>query len=103
MQGATDSRKSPRRRARRPTRTGTTTWSPTLRSARRSAPGPLIFTARVADSAERDRIWADQKRDYPGFADYETKQPEDSRGHPGAGALAGVTTTTGILRLVLVW
>ncbi len=35
--------------------------------------GSTEFTARVADSAERDRIWADQKRDYPGFADYETK------------------------------
>ena len=31
------------------------------------------FTARVAQDAERDGIWADHKRDYPGFADYETK------------------------------
>ena len=32
---------------------------------------PLV--ARVAEGAERDRIWATQKRDHPGFADYETK------------------------------
>jgi deazaflavin-dependent oxidoreductase (nitroreductase family) len=32
---------------------------------------PLV--ARVAEGAERDRIWAVQKRDQPGFADYETK------------------------------
>ncbi len=31
------------------------------------------FTARVAQDAERDGIWAAHKRDYPGFADYETK------------------------------
>jgi deazaflavin-dependent oxidoreductase (nitroreductase family) len=29
--------------------------------------------AREADGAERDRIWEAQKRDYPGFADYERK------------------------------
>ena len=29
--------------------------------------------ARVADSAERERIWEAQKAAYPGFADYETK------------------------------
>jgi deazaflavin-dependent oxidoreductase (nitroreductase family) len=32
---------------------------------------PLV--ARVAEGQERDRIWAVQKRDHPGFADYETK------------------------------
>jgi deazaflavin-dependent oxidoreductase (nitroreductase family) len=31
------------------------------------------FTARVAGSAERGPIWAKQKHDYPGFADYEQK------------------------------
>ena len=31
------------------------------------------FTARVAQGGERDRIWDEQKREYPGFADYETK------------------------------
>jgi deazaflavin-dependent oxidoreductase (nitroreductase family) len=29
--------------------------------------------ARVADGVERDTIWAAQKADYPGFADYERK------------------------------
>ena len=29
--------------------------------------------ARVADNAERERIWEAQKAAYPGFADYETK------------------------------
>jgi deazaflavin-dependent oxidoreductase (nitroreductase family) len=33
----------------------------------------LDLIARVADSAEREPIWAAQKADYPGFADYETK------------------------------
>jgi len=33
----------------------------------------LPFRARVAAGAERDEIWAAQKADYPGFADYETK------------------------------
>jgi deazaflavin-dependent oxidoreductase (nitroreductase family) len=28
-------------------------------------------TARVAEGDERDRIWAKQKTDYPGFAEYE--------------------------------
>jgi deazaflavin-dependent oxidoreductase (nitroreductase family) len=32
---------------------------------------PLV--ARVAQGAERDRIWARQKQDHPGFADYEAK------------------------------
>jgi deazaflavin-dependent oxidoreductase (nitroreductase family) len=32
---------------------------------------PLV--ARVAEGAERDRIWTAQKRDHPGFADYETR------------------------------
>jgi deazaflavin-dependent oxidoreductase (nitroreductase family) len=31
------------------------------------------FRARIADEAERERIWARQKQDYPGFADYETR------------------------------
>jgi len=31
------------------------------------------FRARVADGDERERIWSKQKRDYPGFADYESK------------------------------
>jgi deazaflavin-dependent oxidoreductase (nitroreductase family) len=31
----------------------------------------VALTARVADQAERDRIWGAQKADYPGFADYE--------------------------------
>lgn len=33
----------------------------------------LDLTARVAEGDERERIWAVQKRDYPGFADYEQK------------------------------
>jgi deazaflavin-dependent oxidoreductase (nitroreductase family) len=33
----------------------------------------IPVTARVTKGAERDRIWAQQKRDYPGFADYESK------------------------------
>jgi deazaflavin-dependent oxidoreductase (nitroreductase family) len=33
----------------------------------------LDLTARVAGSAEREPIWAAQKADYPGFADYETR------------------------------
>jgi deazaflavin-dependent oxidoreductase (nitroreductase family) len=31
------------------------------------------FVARVAEGAERDRIWAAQKSANPGFADYERK------------------------------
>lgn len=31
----------------------------------------VALMARVADHAERERIWAAQKADYPGFADYE--------------------------------
>lgn len=31
------------------------------------------FRARVADGAERDRIWTKQKQDFPGFAEYEAK------------------------------
>jgi len=34
---------------------------------------PLV--ARVAAGAERDRIWARQKQDHPGFADYEARTP----------------------------
>ena len=30
-------------------------------------------TARVAATDERSKIWEAQKRDYPGFADYESK------------------------------
>jgi deazaflavin-dependent oxidoreductase (nitroreductase family) len=30
-------------------------------------------TARVAEGAERERIWSKQKSDYPGFAEYELK------------------------------
>ena len=33
----------------------------------------LPFVARVAEGAERDRIWAAQKIANPGFADYERK------------------------------
>jgi len=33
----------------------------------------VIEVARVADEAERGPIWEAQKRDNPGFADYETK------------------------------
>lgn len=33
----------------------------------------LDLTARVAGSAERELIWAAQKADYPGFAEYEQK------------------------------
>jgi deazaflavin-dependent oxidoreductase (nitroreductase family) len=33
----------------------------------------LNLTARVAGNTEREPIWAAQKTDYPGFADYETK------------------------------
>jgi deazaflavin-dependent oxidoreductase (nitroreductase family) len=33
----------------------------------------LALTARVADNAEREPIWAAQKADYPGFAEYEQK------------------------------
>jgi deazaflavin-dependent oxidoreductase (nitroreductase family) len=29
--------------------------------------------ARVAEGEERERIWSEQKRRYPGFADYERK------------------------------
>jgi deazaflavin-dependent oxidoreductase (nitroreductase family) len=33
----------------------------------------VALTARVADHAERERIWGAQKAEYPGFADYELK------------------------------
>ncbi len=33
----------------------------------------LEVTARVADDADRERIWSKQKADYPGFAEYEQK------------------------------
>lgn len=35
--------------------------------------GTRSFRARVAAGAERDGIWLKQKKDYPGFADYEAK------------------------------
>jgi deazaflavin-dependent oxidoreductase (nitroreductase family) len=35
--------------------------------------GARRFRARVATGDERERIWEKQKRDYPGFADYEAK------------------------------
>lgn len=31
------------------------------------------FRARTAQGDERHRLWGEQKRDYPGFADYEAK------------------------------
>ena len=31
------------------------------------------FRSRTAPAAERERIWTKQKREHPGFADYETK------------------------------
>ncbi len=31
------------------------------------------FTVRVAQGDERETIWAEQKAEYPGFADYESK------------------------------
>jgi deazaflavin-dependent oxidoreductase (nitroreductase family) len=33
----------------------------------------LNVTARVATDEEREPIWTEQKKDYPGFADYEQK------------------------------
>ncbi len=36
-------------------------------------PATVPLTARVADDAEREPIWAAQKAEYPGFAGYETK------------------------------
>jgi deazaflavin-dependent oxidoreductase (nitroreductase family) len=33
----------------------------------------LRLTARVADNAEREPIWFAQKREYPGFQEYEQK------------------------------
>jgi deazaflavin-dependent oxidoreductase (nitroreductase family) len=33
----------------------------------------LQFTARVTEGDEREQIWAAQKSEYPGFADYEQK------------------------------
>jgi deazaflavin-dependent oxidoreductase (nitroreductase family) len=32
----------------------------------------IEVTARVLDAAEREPVWREQKRRYPGFADYET-------------------------------
>jgi deazaflavin-dependent oxidoreductase (nitroreductase family) len=31
------------------------------------------FVARAADGQERHRLWEHQKREWPGFADYESK------------------------------
>ncbi len=66
------------------------------------------LVARVADGAERERIWEAQKAAYPGFAGLRDQDdPPDPRGHPGARPVAGggpgVITITGILRLVLAW
>jgi hypothetical protein len=36
-------------------------------------PQTLRLTARVADNAEREPIWSAQKREYPGFEEYEEK------------------------------
>lgn len=33
----------------------------------------IDVVARVTEGDERDRIWSEQKRRYPGFADYEAK------------------------------
>ena len=33
------------------------------------------YAARVAKGDERETIWSKQKKDYPGFADYEAKTP----------------------------
>lgn len=33
----------------------------------------MEVTARVLDDATREPVWQEQKRRYPGFADYETK------------------------------
>ena len=33
--------------------------------------------ARVATGEERERIWSEQKRRYPGFAEYEQKTPRE--------------------------
>lgn len=35
--------------------------------------GTVEVTAHVVEGEERKRIWEKQKRDYPGFADYEAK------------------------------
>ncbi len=37
----------------------------------------LAVTARVASGDEHDRIWEQQKRDYPFFAEYEKKTARD--------------------------
>ena len=33
--------------------------------------------ARVATGGERDRLWTLQKKEFPGFADYEQKTPRE--------------------------
>lgn len=55
-----------------PTRTGTTTWLP-IRGRRGIGNETRRFPARTAMGAERDPIWTKQKRDYPGFAEYESQ------------------------------
>ena len=37
----------------------------------------VTVRARVAEGTEHDRIWSQQKRDYPFFADYEKKTARD--------------------------
>jgi len=37
----------------------------------------LDVRARVAEGEERERIWEKQKRDMPGFADYERNTPRE--------------------------
>jgi len=56
----------------RPTRTGTTTSSPTRRSSPRSARRPGA-TRPPCGRRRTGTIWSKQKGDYPGFADYEAK------------------------------
>ena len=56
---------------RTPTRTGTTTSSPTPTSRAEIGTETRSFRARVAEAQEREPIWDEQKADYPGFAGYE--------------------------------
>ena len=39
--------------------------------------GTFDVRARVAEGEERERIWEKQKRDMPGFADYERTTPRE--------------------------
>ena len=68
--------------------------------------GTVEAVARVAEGDERERIWAAQKRELSRLRRLRDQDdPADPGGHPGAGAVAGavtgVTTTTGMGRLVL--